>query len=133
MLLRLGKFIKPYRAYLALALLGALGETAADLLQPWPLKILFDHFLRNRSLPESISRWAGAFAGPGTPGVLRFALCAVLAIASLSATASFVQDFCMPRVGHWVLHDLRRRLYWHIQGLSLAYHNERRMGDLMTT
>jgi len=132
-LVKLAGYLRPYRLYVAVAVLGALGEMAADLLQPWPLKILFDHFLRNRPLPESISRWAGPLAGSGTPGVLRFALGAVLAIAILSAAASFVQDFCMPRVGHWVLHDLRRRLYWHIQGLSLAYHDERRMGDLMTT
>jgi len=39
----------------------------------------------------------------------------------------------MPRIGHWVMHDVRRHLYWHIQGLSLSYHNEQRLGDLMST
>src|SRR6266446_6278253 len=56
-----------------------------------------------------------------------------LAAALLGAVASFVQDYLMPRIGHWVMHDVRRHLYWHIQGLSLSYHNEQRLGDLMST
>src|SRR6266446_1769103 len=56
-----------------------------------------------------------------------------LAAALLGAGASFVQDYLMPRIGHWVMHVLRRQLYWHIQGLSLSYHNEQRLGDLMGT
>src|SRR5205823_3933302 len=39
----------------------------------------------------------------------------------------------MARVANWVLRDLRRRLYWHVQHLSLSYHGERRVGDLMST
>src|SRR3989449_5269202 len=133
MLLRLGKFIKPYRAYLALALLGALGETAADLLQPWPLKVLFDNILAGKPLPPAIDGWVAALFGHGVGGILSFALLAVLAIAVLNGASTFLQDFFMPRVGHWVLHDLRRHLYWHIQRLELAYHNERRVGDLFST
>src|SRR5881628_1575888 len=133
MLLRLGKFIKPYRAYLALALLGALGETAADLLQPWPLKVLFDNILAGKPLPPAIDGWVAALFGHGVGGILYFALAAVLAIAILNGASTFLQDFFMPRVGHWVLHDLRRQLYWHIQRLELAYHNERRVGELFST
>src|SRR5207245_2792680 len=132
MLLRLGKFIKPYRAYLALALLGALGETAADLLQPWPLKVLFDNILAGKPLPPAIDGWVAALFGHGVGGILSFALLAVLAIAVLNGASTFLQDFFMPRVGHWVLHDLRRQLYWHIQRLELAYHNERRVGELFS-
>jgi hypothetical protein len=36
------RFMKTYRLYLALAFLGAEGEAPAGLLQPWPLKTLFN-------------------------------------------------------------------------------------------
>src|SRR5262249_11152268 len=35
-------------------------------------------------------------------------------------------------VGQWVMHDLRRSLYSHIQRLSLAYHDQKRTGDLIS-
>ena len=107
MLSRFLKFIKPYLPYLALAFLGALGETAADLLQPWPLKILFDNILAGQPLPPAIDGWVAAIFGHGVGGILYFALAAVLAIAILNGASTFMQDFFMPRVGHWVLHDLR--------------------------
>src|SRR5439155_19998812 len=133
MLSRFLKFIKPYLPYLALAFLGAIGDTAADLLRPWPLKILFDNILAGQPLPPAIDGWVAALFGHGVGGILYFALAAVLAIAILNGASTFMQDFFMPRVGHWVLHDLRRQLYWHIQRLELAYHDERRVGDLFST
>ncbi len=132
-LLKLARFLKPYRFYLAVALLAALGEIAADLFHPWPLKFVIDDILRKQSLPPGIERFVAPLFGTSSTGVLYFALASVLAIACLGAGASFVQDYLMPRIGHWVMHDLRRQLYWHIQGLSLSYHNEQRLGDLMGT
>ena len=35
-------------------------------------------------------------------------------------------------MGQWVLHDLRRTLYSHIQRLSLSYHDEKSTGDLIS-
>src|SRR5919106_736896 len=125
--------LRPYLLFLGLALLGALGETAADLLQPWPLKVLFDNIIVGKPLSPAVGGWVTAIFGAGVGGVLVFALSAVLAIAVLNGASAFMQDFFMPRVGHWVLHDLRRQLYWHIQRLELAYHDERRLGDLFST
>ena len=133
MLMTLAKFIRPYAPYLALALLGALGETAADLLQPWPLKILFDNILRGEPLPPAIDGWLAPIFGQGASGLLAFAVSAVLAIAVVRGASSFMQDFFMPRVGHFILHDLRRQLYWHIQRLSMTFHDEGRVGELLST
>jgi ATP-binding cassette, subfamily B, bacterial len=131
---KLARFLRPYRWYLAVALAGALAEATADLLQPWPLKILFDQVFSHRQMPALVkSIVSRLLAGTDTQGVLLFVLFGVVGVTVLSALGSFVQDFVMPRVGHWMMHDLRCALYWHIQRLSLAYHDERRMGDLMST
>jgi ATP-binding cassette, subfamily B, bacterial len=130
---RVMRFVKPYRAFLALAFLGALGETLADLLQPWPLKLLFDHIFSHRPLPPQVSSLVTLIFGQQTRELLYFVLATVIAIAALNAASSYMQDFFMPRISHWVIHDVRRQLYWHIQRLSLAYHDERRIGDLLST
>ena len=35
-------------------------------------------------------------------------------------------------VGQWVMHDLRRIVYSHIQHLSLGYHTQKRTGDFIS-
>jgi len=127
------RFVKPYRAFLALAFLGVLGETAADLLQPWPLKLLFDNIFNHRPMSAATSRLVTTLFGQQPQDLLYFVFAAVIGVALLNSTSSFMQDFFMSRVSHWVIHDLRRQLYWHIQRLSLAFHNEQRMGDLLST
>src|SRR5437879_13890283 len=102
MLMTLAKFIRPYAPYLALALLGALGETAADLLQPWPLKILFDNILRGEPLPPAIDGWLAPIFGQGTLGLLAFAVSAVLAFAVVSRVLFFFMVFFIVRVAYFV-------------------------------
>ncbi|HXJ41913.1 MAG TPA: ABC transporter transmembrane domain-containing protein, partial [Bryobacteraceae bacterium] len=127
------KFVKPYRAFLAVAFLGALGETIADLLQPWPLKLLFDQVFSHRPTPPALAAFVTAVFGPQVGGLMAFVIVVVIGIATLNAGSSYTQDIFMPRISHWVIHDLRRQLYWHIQGLSIAYHDAQRMGDLLST
>lgn len=42
--------LKPHKKALALGLLAVLGETAANLLEPWPLKIVLDNVLKGRPI-----------------------------------------------------------------------------------
>ena len=48
--LSIQELLKPHRKALSLGLLAVIGESAADLLQPWPLKIVFDNVLKSQSL-----------------------------------------------------------------------------------
>src|SRR6266700_116497 len=101
LLRRVIELVRPYRGFLALAFLGALGETVADLLQPWPLKLLFDSVFNHRPLPRGTPEFVARWIGQPTAGLLSFVLLAVLAIAALSAASSWAQDFFMPRISHW--------------------------------
>ena len=57
---------------------------------------------------------------------------AVLVIAAIGAICSYVEKYLTTSVGQWVMHDLRRTLYSHIQRLSLAYHDQKQTGDLIS-
>lgn len=123
-------FLRPHWKALALALLAVLGEAGADVLQPWPLKIVLDYLLQSKKPPAWLEiplRWVGH----EKLAVLNFAVLAVAIIAIVGAISSFLENYLTTSVGQSVMHDLRRTLYHHIHRLSLAEHDEKRTGDLI--
>src|SRR5579859_1403426 len=119
------------------ALLGGvfavIGVTLANLLQPWPLKIVIDNVLKPKPVHGWLNRVILFIAGQDKYAILKFAAIAALAIALLDAVCSYAEKYLTTSVGQWVMHDLRRTLYSHIQRLSLAYHDHKRTGDLIST
>jgi ATP-binding cassette, subfamily B, bacterial len=57
---------------------------------------------------------------------------AVLAIAAVGAVSSYAEKYITASLGQWVMHDLRRTLYSHIQRLSLGFHDQKQTGDLIS-
>ena len=119
---------------LAVALVAAVGEGATDLLQPWPLKIVFDSVLKNQPLRNHgwLNPLILSVTGKDRIATLKFAAIAALAIAVLGALCSYAEKYLTTSVGQWVMHDLRRTLYSHIQRLSLSYHDHKQTGDLIS-
>ena len=109
-----------------------LGETVTDLLDPWPLKIIVDNLLQSKPLPPWLAAIVSHIAGQNKFAVLNFAVLAVAVIAVVGAVSSYTEKYLTTSVGQWVMHDLRRTLYQHIHHLSLAEHDEKRTGDLIS-
>jgi len=122
--------LRPHWKAMTLALVGVAGETAASLLEPWPLKIVLDYLLQARPLPVWMIP-AVEWIGGGTLAVLNVAVAAVAVIAVGGAAGSYLNNYLTANAGQWVMHDLRRTLYHHIHRLSLAEHDEKRTGDLI--
>ena len=116
---------------LALALVAVMGETLADVLEPWPVKVVVDNVLQNKKLPPRVDAIVALFPHNGF-ATLNFALAGVLLIAVVGAISSYSEKFLTTSVAQWVAHDLRRMVYQRIQRLSLAEHGESRTGDLLT-
>jgi ATP-binding cassette, subfamily B, bacterial len=123
-------FLRPHWKSLTLALLAVAGETAADLLEPWPLKIVLDYLLQSKQPPGWMTGMIG-WIGQNKLAVLNFAVLAVAVIAVVGALSSLLEKYLTTSVGQWVMHDLRRTLYHHIHRLSLAEHDAKRTGDLI--
>ena len=117
---------------LAVALLAVFGETVTDVLEPWPVKIVIDSLLQSKKLPGWLSGAVSTLFGQDKLAILNFAVAAVAAIALVGAASSYFEKYLTTSVGQWVMHDLRRMLYHHIQRLSLAEHDEAQTGDLIT-
>jgi len=131
---RVGDLLRPHWKALAAGLLAAIGEGTADLLQPWPLKIVFDNVLKARSLqgPGWLNHLILSTAGEDRVAILRWAAIAALAIAVVGALCSYAEKYLTSSIGQWVMHDLRRTLYSHVQRLSLSYHDHKQTGDLIS-
>ena len=125
--------LRPHRAVLVLAFLAVLGEAVTDLLEPWPLKIVFDYVFGTKHLPSWMTGLIGPTFGLNKTGILHFAILAVIVIAVAGALSAYAEKYLTTSVGQWVMHDLRRVLYHHIQRLSLAYHDQKPTGDLIST
>jgi len=128
--LRITALVRPHWKTLALAVVAVVGETLADVLQPWPIKIVVDNVVQSKRLSpwlENIS----ALIGSDKYATLNLAVAAVALIALLDAFSGYFDKYLTTRVAQWVGHDLRRSVYQHIQRLSLAEHHESRSGDLM--
>jgi ATP-binding cassette, subfamily B, bacterial len=130
--LRMVDLLRPHWKALGAAMLAVIGVAVTDLLEPWPLKIVFDQLLKSKPIPEWLSGLINSWLGQSRFAILHFAALGVIAIAVVGAISSYAEKFFTTSVGQWVMHDLRRTLYFHIQRLSLAYHDEKRTGDLIS-
>ncbi len=126
------QLLKPHWKALTLGLVAVTGESVAVLLQPWPLKVVLDNVLRNKPGQGWLNHFLAHWVGEDKLALLRFAAVAVLVIAIFDALCSYGEKYVTTSVGQWVMHDLRRTVYSHIQRLSLAYHDQKRTGDLIS-
>jgi len=135
---------KAYRATVAGLLSGHWGtllvglaavaaETAAGLLEPWPIKIVLDAVLRAKPLPDWLARAVASTLGTNSAAVLEFAVGLVLLIAIIGAVGSYVERQSVTALGQRVTHELRCRVYAHAQRLSMSYHDKKRTGDIIST
>ena len=124
--------MRPHWKTLLVALLAVVGETVADVLEPWPLKIVVDNILQGKRLPRLLDAAVVGVFGNGQWSLLTFALAMVVLIAIVGGVGAYVEKYLTTSVSQWVAHDLRLLLYQRIQRLSLADHGKSRAGDLIS-
>ena len=134
MLTFIGSLIRPYRSRLALIFLAMLLETLMSLAAPWPLKVILDNVVGNHKLAP----WLRHFLGPVTENphrlhVAALASMAFILIAVAGSVATYIDNYYTESVGQWVAHDLRMRVYQHLQKLSLGYYSTHESGTILST
>jgi subfamily B ATP-binding cassette protein MsbA len=130
--IQISYLLRPHWKSLTVALIAVIGESAADLLEPWPLKVVFDYVLGSKKMPGWLAGIVNTVAGHDKLAILYVAAFSVIAIAAVGAISSYGEKYLTTSVGQWVMHDLRRTLYHHIQRLSLSYHDHKKTGDVIS-
>jgi ATP-binding cassette, subfamily B, bacterial len=111
------------------SLFALLLETALGLLEPWPLKFIFDGVLLSQTniYPDSLG-----FARSLSPlWLLTLLAAAIVMIAVLRSFTAYLSTYGMALAAIQVLSEVRSNLYSHIQRLSLSFHQRFRSGDLI--
>lgn len=129
---KLVKLLRPHAGSLGVAFLAVVGEGLTSLLNPWPLKIVFDSIGGSKPIPSWLARRLPAALSSDKAAILELAAIAVVVIALLDAAFSYVEKEATTSAGQWIMHDLRRLLYDHVQHLSLSFHTQTRTGDLIS-
>ena len=126
--LQLMRYAKPHwRGFMGMvsaALVGVL----ANLLRPWPLKVLIDNVIDGKPIPSWLSVIPGA---DSRHGLLVWVVVAEVLIFIASALASMITSYASLTLGQYMTWSLAGDLFRHLQRLSLLFHNKREAGDLI--
>ncbi len=122
--------IRQEKPLILVAIVGLVIEVLANLLGPWPLKLIFDYVL----LPEAhSSELAIPFLQEASPSMLILVLAfSMIGVAGLSAISAYISLVSLSIAASRIISEIRSQLYVHLQRLSLAFHYQTKSGDLLT-
>jgi ATP-binding cassette subfamily B protein len=121
-------YVSPYWRLAAASLCLIFVAGLTGLLTPWPLQILIDYVLPNKTLPASLVPILGSFS-QGT--VLLIAVAASFLVTVLVHGIAVVDRYVNTKLEQGMALDFRLALLEHSQKLSMAFHDRRRAGQLI--
>lgn len=126
---RFSPYIRKQQSLITLSMLALFGEIALRLLEPLPLKFIFDELF--------VQQAGGAVLHPvpligalDTRSLLLLCAIAIVALAGIRGIAAYWSTVGFAFAGNRVLTEIRSVLYTHLQTLSLSFYSRTRSGDL---
>ncbi len=114
---RFRAYVQPHRWALVTSLLAAVGVIAAQVVAPWPIKIIFDYILSDSMGSSWIAHALGRVSS-GPVSALGWVCAAVLVIAVADSLFAYVRDVLLAQTGQRVVGQLRQDLFAHLQTLG---------------
>jgi ATP-binding cassette subfamily B protein len=122
--------IRQQGGLITVSFLALLAETGLHILEPWPLKFIFDEIIFKEFQVESLR--VPLLDNFNVITLLTLLVIALVIIALLRGTMAYVSTAGMAVAATKVMSEIRANLYSHIQSLSLSFHNKAKTGDLIT-
>src|SRR5438105_62127 len=127
---RLLELARPsYPHLVGIFLLGAI-SVPISMLMPLPLKIAVDSVIGNQPLPPILNGLVPASVASSSTANLIVVLVVLLGLAVLSNLQVLASWLLQTYTGERLVFELRNRLFWHAQRLSLASHDRRGVNDI---
>jgi ATP-binding cassette subfamily B protein/subfamily B ATP-binding cassette protein MsbA len=117
--------LRPHRTLFAIAVLQVIAVGLLELAKPWPLKMVVDNVLGGKPLG-----WPW-FDGLDRTTMLAVTCAGLVGIYTLLGTLGVTSNYTTIGVGQRMVNDFRGELYAHLQRLSMAFHSQRQVGDLL--
>ncbi|MFQ5665352.1 MAG: ABC transporter ATP-binding protein [Candidatus Binatia bacterium] len=119
------RYLRPYRAAFLFAFAQVILLSALEVLKPWPLKMVIDFVLPGTAPPWPV------LAGLQPTSLLLLATLGLVAIYGASGVLGVLNNFTTISIGQGMVSDLRSRVFQHLQRLSLSFHSQAAVGDLI--
>src|SRR5262249_26388825 len=127
---RLLELAKPSYPYLVGIFLLGMISVPLSMLMPLPLKIAVDNVIGNQPLPPFLDRLVPSSVASSTTENLIVVLVVLVGLAVLSNLQTLASWLLQTYSGERLVFELRSRLFWHAQRLSLATHDRRGVNDI---
>jgi ABC-type multidrug transport system fused ATPase/permease subunit len=128
MLRLFGRFMGSRKVYVV-ALILLIIEAATAVVEPYPIAYVIDFLQGARPSLRDLG-WP-TFASERTETLILLTI-AIIGIAAINSAADSLTEVCMARGGRSLGYHMRVAMYSHLQRLSLAYHDQKRTGDVLT-
>ena len=102
----------------------------ARVVEPWPLKVVFDQVLFHKPAGGSWFRVFTIF-GASSYEVLAAAAVVLVGAGLVRGVAYYYEDFLLSSAAQEIVYRIRARLYRHLHRLPLAFHQRQRAGDTL--
>ena len=120
-------FLAPVRGKLALGIVAGVIQAVFQWISPWPLKLIFDSVLNHLPLPAFLDFL------PTAPDVRLAVLAVAMALIAVGlGVFGYASTVWLAEAGQRLVFDVRVALFRHLTAQSLAFHNGRTTGDLMS-
>jgi ATP-binding cassette subfamily B protein len=132
LMVRLLKYLRPYRWQVAIALASIILKSFADVLGPYLTKVAIDRYLAPKDAATTTS--SGVWSWLSQNAVTGIAQIAAIYVGLLlfSFLLEFLQTYYMQWTGQKVMFDLRRQIFRHLQRLHVAFFDKNPVGRLVT-
>lgn len=124
--------VRPYKKWMLIIFVAMLVETLMSIATPWPLKILIDNVIGHHPLPGWLSWMNRVFPGENKIEFAAVASISVLVMAAIGSLATYLDSYFTESLAQYVSNDLRRRIYHHLQRLSLSYYDTHQTAKLLS-
>ncbi len=123
-------YLRAVRRDLTIAVVCSIGGVLMVIARPWPIKMVFDYALA----PANRIKWVFPFhllKGYGAQGVVSISCLLLFLITLLWGVFAYSQRYFIATAGQQVTFNLRRHLFRQLQRLSLSFHHQHQVGDLL--
>jgi ATP-binding cassette subfamily B protein/subfamily B ATP-binding cassette protein MsbA len=129
--LKLARYAPAERWGLLFIGIASLAGIGIQLLTPWPLKLIVDHVLTERALPQQLSG-IEALPGAGSQlGLLAWLAGATVALFLARRLLGISRKYLEAGTGNKMVYRLASDLFQQLQDRSLSFHTKVRVGDLV--
>ncbi len=122
------------RGLLATAFGAVLATVVFRVLEPWPLKFIYDFIFRNNhGQSKTLYLFGLSIPVQGTEHrllLIGLAVCGLVMFSALAGIFDYLSNVVMGVAASRVLAKLRVRLFRHIQSLDMGFHRRHKTGDL---